>query len=241
MLIGIRYESRCVVNETVDMWGAGPGMKILVAEDEKSLQKIIGLYLEREGYEVRYAGNGQEAMELLSGEHFDLAVLDWMMPKMNGLSVCREIRSYKIPVKIIMLTAKGEAQSEITGLTSGADDYIKKPFEPRILLLRIKKLFHIEGELRCGCVSLNQETMTVKKDGEELMLPKKEYELLRVLLLNKGMVLSRDRLLDLVWGMEYEGDERTVDTHIRRLRSKIGQNMIRTHVGLGYSMEELDE
>lgn len=216
-------------------------MRVLVAEDEESLQKIIGIYLEKEGYEVEYASDGQEALDRLTEGMFDLVVLDWMMPKIDGLSVCREIRTYHIPCKVIMLTAKSGSESEIRGLSCGADDYIRKPFDPKILLLRIKKLFHTEDELRCGRLILNQEAMSVKYDGKDVKLARKEYDMLRVLLLNKGMVLSRDKLLRLVWGMDYEGDERTVDTHIRRIRRKLGQKVIRTHVGMGYSVEETDE
>lgn len=216
-------------------------MRILVAEDEPDMQKIIKIYLLKEGYEVSVASDGEEALNLLCTEKFDLVVLDWMMPRMDGIEICTAIKTYNIPTKIIMLTAKSEVQNEIIGLSCGADDYIKKPFEPNILLLRIKKLFHLENVLICGDVSLNQETWIAKKGANELTLTKKEFALLKVFLLNCGIVLSREKLLNNVWGMDYEGDERTVDTHIRRLRTKIGEDYISTHIGIGYVMVEPDE
>ncbi|MTK63367.1 MAG: response regulator transcription factor [Methanobacterium sp.] len=212
-------------------------MKILVAEDNLDMQNIIRLYLTREGYQVSTASDGNEALELLYTEPFDLVVLDWMMPGTDGIAVCNTIRELHIPAKIIMLTAKGEAQNEITGLSCGADDYIKKPFKPRILLLRIQKLLQLEQVLYCGTVFLNQQTQIVKQNDRELNLSKKEYELLHFFLLNQNQILSREQLLNQIWGMDYEGDERTVDTHIRRVRSKIGDTYIKTHIGLGYSME----
>lgn len=216
-------------------------MRVLIAEDEKDMQRIIRLYLEKEGYEVTTVSDGQAALEELCASRYDLAVLDWMMPLMDGISVCRAVRESAIPVKIIMLTAKGEVESEIMGLTVGADDYIKKPFEPKLLILRIKKLLQLEDLLLCGKISLNQGTQVVKKEGTEIRLTKKEYELLQMLLLNKGTILSREQLLTGVWGIDYEGDERTLDTHIRRLRHKIGETSVKTHIGLGYGMEVGDE
>lgn len=216
-------------------------MRILVVEDDADMRKIVKLYLTREGYQVVTAEDGQEGFDLLCSEQFDLTILDWMMPKMDGITLCRAIRQHQIPVKVIMLTAKWEAKSEITGLRDGADDYIKKPFEPKILLLRIKKLFHLEELLVCGDISLNQQSQVVKKGSMELKMTRKEYELLSLLLLNKGIILTREQILDRVWGMDYQGEERTVDTHIRRLRHKIGDDSIVTHVGLGYTMEEPHE
>lgn len=216
-------------------------MRILVAEDDKDMQKIIYLYLKKEGYEIEVASDGKQAFERLCQENFDLVILDWMMPNMDGISVCKAIKEYKIPTKIIMLTAKIEIENEIKGLSYGADDYIRKPFEPKILLLRIKKILRVEQELSCGNITLNQETQIVKNGEQEVKLGKKEFDLLRVLLLNRGMILSRTQLLDKVWGMDYMGDERTVDTHIRRLRSKLGSKYIVTHVGLGYAMVDVHE
>lgn len=213
-------------------------MRILIAEDDPDMQKILKMYLQREGYETAVVSDGKAALDYLTQNKADLAVLDWMMPKMSGIDVCRELRKYRIPVKILMLAAKNGSEDEIAGLSGGADEYIHKPFDPRILLLRIKKLCGLENVLSCSALSLNQDAMTVSCGGETLKLTKKEYELLRYLILNRNIILSRERLLEQVWGMDYEGDERTVDTHIRRLRSKIGDSYIITHVGLGYSLEE---
>lgn len=216
-------------------------MKILVAEDEPDMQKILQLYLVREGYEVFVAGDGEQALHLLCKEPFDLLIADWMMPGLDGIALCKEVRSYSLPVKIILLTAKGQAQDEIEGLTCGADDYMKKPFEPKILLLRIRKLFQLDDALQCGALRMDDKTKAVYLGPEELRLTQKELLLLRLFLLNKGTTLTRELLLERVWGSEYDGDERTLDTHIRRLRAKIGREYIATFVGLGYRMEEPHE
>lgn len=213
-------------------------MRILIAEDDPDMQKILTLYLKKEGYDVVAVSDGKAALGYLMEHRTDLAVLDWMMPRMSGIDVCRELRKYGIPVKVLMLTAKSGSEDEIAGLSGGADEYIHKPFDPRILMLRIKKLCGLESVLQCAQLSLNQENMTVSLGGEALKLTKKEYELLRYLMANRKIILSREKLLKQVWGMDYDGDDRTVDTHIRRLRSKIGEGFITTHVGLGYSLEE---
>lgn len=213
-------------------------MKILIAEDDPDMQKILTMYLKREGYEVTAVSDGHEALEYLTENRTDLAVLDWMMPKKSGIDVCREAKEYGLSVKILMLTAKSGTEDEIAGLSCGADDYMHKPFEPRILLLRIKKLLGLTNALSCSSLILNQDSMNVTLKGEPVRLTKKEYELLRCLMLNRNIILSREKLLEHVWGADYEGDDRTVDTHIRRLRSKIGESYIATHVGLGYSLEE---
>lgn len=213
-------------------------MRILIAEDDTDMQKILIMYLKKEGYDVTAVSDGKAALSYLMEHKADLAVLDWMMPRMSGIDVCRELRRYGIPVKVLMLTAKSGSEDEIAGLSGGADEYMHKPFDPRILILRIKKLCGLESVLRCAQLSLNQETMAVSLDGEMLKLTKKEYELLRYLMMNRNIVLSREKLLKQVWGMDYDGDDRTVDTHIRRLRSKIGEGFITTHVGLGYALEE---
>lgn len=216
-------------------------MKILIAEDEQGIQKILRLYLEKEGYTVAVASDGQEAFDKLCAEPFDLLLADWMMPKMDGITLCKAVREYALPIKIIMLTAKGEAQDEFDGLSLGADDYIKKPFEPKILLLRIKKLLQAENILCCGDLTLNVKTQSVFVDRKETKLTQKEFLLLQTLLRNKGLTLSREMLLDRVWGSNYDGDERTLDTHIRRLRSKLEKHYITTYVGIGYRVEEPHE
>lgn len=216
-------------------------MRVLIVEDEYDMNKILGIYLKNEGYNIESVFDGKAALDILLTKSFDLVILDWMIPYIDGISICKKIRDYKIPIKIIILTAKSESDNEFIGLSCGADDYIKKPFDPKVLLLRIKKLFYTEKLLSCADISLNPKTQIVKKMDIEIKLSKKEYELLWTLLLNQGMILSREKLLDQVWGIDYMGDERTVDTHIRRLRSKIGQNYIITHIGLGYSMEKRND
>lgn len=216
-------------------------MKILIAEDEPDMQRILRLYLEREGYEVSVAANGEDAFTELCKAPYDLLIADWMMPKMNGLQLCKEVRSYALPVKIMMLTAKSENEDEIAGLTCGADDYIKKPFEPKILLLRIRRMFQLDDVITCGRLALNTKNQTVLAGNIELRLTQKEFLLLQLFMRNKGIVLSRELLLDRIWGNDYEGDERTLDTHIRRLRSKIGKEYITTFVGMGYRMDDFSE
>lgn len=216
-------------------------MKILIAEDELAMQKILRLYLEKENYMVETANDGEQALSLACSHRFDLILLDWMLPKLEGVEVCRQLRAYGIGAKILMLTARGETADEFTGLSCGADDYVKKPFDPAILMLRIKKLLHAEGLLVCGDISLNRQTGEVRTAQGNLSLTKKEYELLSMFIMNKGATLSRDLLLERIWGMDYDGDERTLDTHIRRLRGKVGEGYIQTQVGVGYRMVDCHE
>ena len=239
-------------------------MHILIAEDHPDLRKILTLYLQKEGYQVSVVSNGQEAITYLMercglkkeaknnlGLTFskspsshapatlpDLLILDWMMPVQDGIQTCREIRALNLPIKILMLTAKGETEHEILGLTSGADDYVRKPFNIKVLLLRIKKLCRLEGILCCGDISLNQETFEVRKGNIPVVLTRTEYELLRYFLTNQRIILTREQLLNQVWGMDFEGDSRTVDTHIRRLRRKIGEEYIKTRIGIGYVISD---
>lgn len=216
-------------------------MKILIAEDNLDMQKILSLYLQKEGYDVHTAENGEAAFNYITKHSVDLLLLDWMMPVKDGIDVCKEVRLLNIPVKILMLTAKSENDHEFLGLSSGADDYLRKPFDMKILLLRIKKLCRQEQLLKCGTLTLNQETLEVWKSNEKLTLTKTEFELLRYFMLNTRIILTREQLLNHVWGVDYDGDTRTVDTHIRRLRAKIGSDFIKTNVGFGYVLEATHE
>lgn len=209
-------------------------MHILIAEDDTDMQKILKLYLQKDGYVVSVVSNGKEAIAFLSEHVVDLVLLDWMMPIQDGIQTCRDIRQLHIPTKILMLTAKGENEDEVQGLSCGADDYLRKPFDIQVLLLRIRKLCQTEDILLYQDILLNSQTMEVTKKGERISLTKTEYELLKFFLANQRRILSRDMLLDHIWGMDYEGDIRAVDTAIRRLRKKIGENMIQTKIGLGY-------
>ncbi|MGL6174688.1 MAG: response regulator transcription factor [Cellulosilyticaceae bacterium] len=216
-------------------------LKILIAEDEPAMQKIIKVYLEREGYKVDVADNGQDALEKLYEERYDLLILDWMMPGLNGIEVCREVNRLQLDLKILMLTAKSEIEDEVSGLSEGVHEYIRKPFDPRVLILRIKKLLN-EGEaLGHKELKFYPDKGYVAIDDEKIKLSKIEQRLLLYFMQNKGIILSREKILNHVWGMEYEGDDRTIDTHIRRLRKKIGEEYIQTYRGVGYSMRENNE
>lgn len=216
-------------------------MRILIAEDERDMVKIVQMYLEKAGHTVSVVYDGKAALEMLYENKYDLLVSDWMMPGMSGLELCSEIRRSLIPIKIIMLTAKSDVSDEILGLKSGADDYIKKPFEPQLLLLKIQKMFKQENQLKCGGIVLNLENHMVFVDDKELKLTQKELLLLQNFMKNKGKTLPRNKLIEWVWGWEYEGDERTLDTHIKRLRGKIGGGYISTFVGVGYRMDDPNE
>lgn len=213
-------------------------MNILIVEDDSDMQKILKLYLQREGYQVNSVSNGRDAIDFLIVNAVDIVLLDWMMPIKNGMETLKEIRQLNIPVKILMLTAKGENADEAAGLTFGADDYLRKPFDIQILLLRIKKLCNSENHLRCNDIVLNPVTMEVMKGQDKVKLTKNEYELLKYFLANQNMILTREQLLNHIWGMDFEGDIRTVDTNIRRLRQKIGEEYIQTRIGMGYIMEK---
>lgn len=216
-------------------------MKILIAEDDENMSKILKLYLQREGYSVDVVFNGKDTISYLEENQVDLLLLDWMLPYKSGIEICQEIKTLDIPVKIIMITAKTTTDAELLGLTVGADDYIRKPFDMNILLLRIKKLCKLEKELKYKDIALNPETHEVLQNGQALDLTKKEYELLKYFLLNQKIVLSREQILNHVWGKDYFGDIRTVDTHIRRLRKKLGDSYIQTKIGTGYILGDMNE
>ncbi len=227
---------------------------ILVVDDEENIRELIKFNLESEGYRVKTAVDGKEVLEYLD-DTIDLIVLDLMLPEIDGLSVCRKIRSDNnySSIPIIMLTAKGEEVDKILGLEMGADDYMTKPFSPRELVARIKAIMRrieknnkadnsnkSDKSIKAGDLELNHESHEVKKNGEILRLTPKEFELLKYLLLNRNRVLTRDILLEKIWGYEYAGDTRTVDVHIRRLRKKIGKGYISTVRGVGYKFVEVE-
>ena len=221
---------------------------ILVAEDEKDIRELLAFNLKREGFTVLEAGDGNEALRLAGEQRPDLILLDIMLPGLDGLSVCkalqREERTAGIPV--IMLTARGEEVDRIVGLELGAADYVLKPFSMREVILRIRAGLRrgVSGGdghvLRCGGLSLDVEKHTVLSGDTPLTLTMTEFRLLEDLLRHKGMARSREQLLDAVWGYSFEGYARTVDTHVRRLRGKLGQAAahIETVRGLGYRAQE---
>lgn len=215
-------------------------MNILVADDELSMLKIIEAYLKKENFNVLTASDGEEALEKFYENKIDLAILDWMMPNIDGIKVCKRIKE-KSDTKVMMLTAKGQVDDEIDALNIGADDYMKKPFDPRLLIIRVKKLIGYNDIFKLKNLKVDLKQQKAFKDDKDLGLTKTEFELLKTLVNNKGSILPREKLLDLVWGMDYYGDLRTVDTHIRRLRSKIGEEYITTHRGLGYCLEDIND
>ncbi|MGP3777888.1 response regulator [Halanaerobium saccharolyticum] len=227
--------------------------KILVVEDEKNIRELIKFNLENAGFEVLTADDGREALEQLSDE-IDLVVLDLMLPQIDGMEVCRRMRGSEElrQIPIIMLTAKGEEVERILGLEMGADDYMTKPFSPRELIARIKAIFRRIKEFKADTSELKEEIIDLgdlKLDiprheviyqEQKIVLTPKEFELLRYLIINQGRVLSRDLLLEKIWGYEYAGDTRTVDVHIRRLRKKISSDYIATVRGVGYKFVKME-
>ena len=215
--------------------------KILVVDDEERMRKLVRDFLAHEGYTVREAADGEEALTVFFGENdIALVILDVMMPKLDGWQVCREIRKEsKVPV--IMLTARGQEQDELRGFDLGADEYIAKPFSPRILVARVAALLRRSGKgqediLEAGGIVLDKAAHQVSVDGEPVDLSVKEFELLQYFLENQDIALSRDQILNHVWNYDYFGDARTIDTHVKKLRSKLGEKgqYIRTVWGLGY-------
>ncbi|OPA73976.1 DNA-binding response regulator [Paenibacillus selenitireducens] len=215
-------------------------MQILIADDEMDMLRILRAYFEKEGYKVFAAADGEEALEIFYREKIDLAIVDWMMPKMNGLDVCKEIKA-RSDKKVLILTAKSEEEDELKALHLGADEFIRKPFHPKILVLRAKKLLGDEKGIVFKHIRIDVEGNKLYRDGRDLQATKTEFELMYCFVRNKGHILTRHQLLDLVWGLDYYGDERTVDTHVRRLREKVGEDVIKTHRGLGYSVEDEHE
>ncbi len=221
------------------------GLRVLVAEDEERLRKIVRTYLQRDGYEVLEARNGQEAIDLLDENAVDLVILDVMMPEVDGWSVLRQLRS-ESDLPVIMLTARGDEEDKLFGFELGAEDYMTKPFSPRELMARVRVVMKrrekraAESFVKMGEIVLSPQSHQVQVDGSEIVLSPKEYELLFYFVNNAHRVLTREMILDRVWGYDYFGDDRTVDTHIKRLRKKLGVagKQIVTVRGAGYRFEE---
>ena len=220
-------------------------LKILVVDDEARMRKLVKDFLVRKQYTVVEAGDGEEAIELFVKENdFDLIILDIMMPKMDGWEVCREIRKLsKVP--IIMLTAKGEESDELLGFELGVDEYISKPFSPRILVARVDAILRRTNNIaqneieKAGDIEINKAAHIVSVKGKPVELSFKEFELLAYFVKNKGIALSRENILNNVWNYDYFGDARTIDTHVKKLRSKLGEcgKYILTIWGMGYKFE----
>ena len=221
-------------------------LKILVVDDESRMRKLVRDFLVKNGFDVIEAGDGVEALDIFfENKDIALIILEVMMPKMDGWQVCKEIREYsKVP--IIMLTAKTEERDELQGFELGVDEYISKPFSPKILVARVEAILRRSGKdmqesiIQAGGIVLNETAHTVTIDGKFLELSYKEFELLAFFIQNKGIALSREKILNNVWNYDYFGDARTIDTHVKKLRGKLGEkgNLIKTIWGMGYKFEE---
>jgi DNA-binding response OmpR family regulator len=219
-------------------------LKILVVDDESRMRKLVKDFLVRSNYDVIEAENGEQAFDIFyQTKGIALIILDIMMPKVDGWQVCREIRQYS-DVPIIMLTAKGDEKDELLGFELGVDEYISKPFSPKILVARVEAVLRrtagLEDEvLEIGGITLDKAAHQLKIDDEPIDLSYKEFELLTYFVVNKGVALSREKILNNVWNYDYFGDARTIDTHVKKLRSKMGDKgrYIRTIWGLGYKFE----
>lgn len=221
-------------------------LKILVVDDESRMRKLVKDFLIRDGYSVLEAGDGGEALDIFFEMQSEIAlvILDVMMPKLDGWQVCREIRQYsKVP--IIMLTARTDERDELQGFDLGVDEYIGKPFSPKILVARVEAIlrrtnqFQKEENIRAGGIELDMAAHQVTIDGKPIELSYKEFELLHFFMKNEGLALSREKILNEVWNYDYFGDARTIDTHVKKLRSKMGDkgDLIKTIWGLGYKFE----
>lgn len=220
-------------------------MKILVVDDESRMRKLVKDFLTRAGYQVLEAGDGMEAMDLFyEDKDIALIILDVMMPKMDGWQVCREVREHsKVP--IIMLTARSEERDELQGFELGVDEYISKPFSPKILVARVGAILRrtngtdMSDILDAGGIKIDKAAHSVMIDDKPIDLSYKEFELLTYFVENQGIALSREKILNNVWNYDYFGDARTIDTHVKKLRSKLGDKgeYIKTIWGMGYKFE----
>ena len=220
-------------------------LQILVVDDESRMRKLVKDFLVKKDFDVIEAANGEEAVDIFfENKNIDLIILDVMMPKMDGWEVCKEIRQYsKVP--IIMLTAKTDERDELQGFDLGVDEYIAKPFSPKILVARVEAILRRSGnaqfseKLTAGGIELDIAAHEVRLDGELIELSYKEFELLNYFVINQGVALSREKILNNVWNYDYFGDARTIDTHVKKLRSKLGSKgeYIKTIWGMGYKFE----
>lgn len=224
-------------------------IKILVVDDESRIRKLVGDFLKKDGYQVIEASDGSEALDIFYAQQdIALVILDVMMPRLDGWQVCRELRAYsKVP--IIMLTAKSEERDELMGFELGVDEYITKPFSPKILVARVEAILRrtLQNEaiemIELGGIVVDRTAHSVMVDGAAIELSYKEFELLVFFMENQGIALSREKILNSVWNYDYYGDARTIDTHVKKLRSKLGKkgDYIKTIWGLGYKMTARSE
>ncbi|MCR8643136.1 response regulator transcription factor [Paenibacillus sp. N1-5-1-14] len=220
---------------------------LLVVDDDPHIRELVRLFLQREGLEISEASDGEEALRMYESTKHDMVVLDIMMPNMDGWELCRRLRDYSSSLPILMLTAKGETAQKVKGFNLGTDDYLVKPFDPQELVVRVKSLLkryriEVSQNVSIGTIELNRKTFEIKAGDQPMTLPLKEFELLFKLASSPGKTFARDQLIEQIWGFDYEGDDRTVDVHIRRLRERFPEGqygfVITTIRGLGYRLEE---
>ena len=220
--------------------------RLLIVDDEANIRLVVKEYAEFEGYEVAEAEDGMQAVELVKSQDFDVIIMDIMMPRLDGFSACKEIKKYK-NIPVIMLSARGEEYDKLAGLEGGADDYVVKPFSPRELVARVKAVLNrtmprseaSDGTMTFGELTIDTASHTVRVAGEDVSLTPKEFDLLVFLASNKGIALSREKILQKVWNYDYFGEDRTVDTHVKMLRGHLGKcrGYIATVWGIGYKFD----
>lgn len=235
----------CILSENGKVCLIMERLKILVVDDESRMRKLVKDFLIKSNYDVIEAEDGAQAVDIFFEQNdIALIILDVMMPRMDGWQVCKEIRAYsKVP--IIMLTAKSDERDELLGFELGVDEYISKPFSPKILVARVEAILRRTGQssaddvIEAGGITINKAAHSVSVDGQSVELSYKEFELLTYFMENKGIALSREKILNSVWNYDYFGDARTIDTHVKKLRSKLGGkgDLIKTIWGMGYKFE----
>ena len=212
--------------------------KILIVEDEDKIRKIVKTFLEKKSFEIVEVSDGKDAIDSFLTEKPDLVILDVMLPHKNGFEICKEIREFG-NTPILMLTAKTQDTDEINGFQLGVDDFLRKQFSLEVILVRVNKLLNIsaKGVIQISNIIINEQSRNVEVSGNDIKLSPKEYDLLMYLYRNKNIAVDRDKILNDVWNFSYYGDDRTVDTHIKSLRKKIGQDIIETIRGVGYMLK----
>ena len=241
----LQYYKTVKIDESEE--GVCPMAKILIVDDEPRIRELISEHLQYSGYVCAEAGDGTAALAQLSGGAFDLVILDLMMPFMDGMTCLREMRARHINTPVIILTARGEEYDKLAGLESGADDYVVKPFSPRELVARVKAVLNrtmpkpaaADNIMTFGELTIDTASHTVRVSGEDVALTPKEFDLLVFLASNKGIALSREKILQKVWNYDYFGEDRTVDTHVKMLRGHLGKcrGYIATVWGIGYKFD----
>ena len=212
--------------------------KVLIIEDEDKIRKIIKTFLEKKSFKIVEVADGKDAIDSFLTEKPDLVILDVMLPHKNGFEICKEIREFG-NTPVLMLTAKTQDNDEINSFQLGADDFLRKPFSLEVLLVRVNKLLNIsaKGVIQISNIIINEQSRNVEVAGNDIKLSPKEYDLLMYLYRNKNIAVDRDKILNDVWNFSYYGDDRTVDTHIKSRRKKIGQDIIETIRGIGYMLK----